>query len=64
MKERAGILGEMSLSQFENILREQCRKDYANLRNGARRARLQKERDKVRAMKDMIKGVIDASDRG
>lgn len=62
MKERDGLLGEMSLELFENTLREQCRKDYADLKNGARQTHLQKERDKVRAMKDIIKGVIDASD--
>lgn len=62
MKEKVGVLGEMSLSLFENILREQCGKDYVDLKNGKRRARLQKKRDEVRAMKDLIKGVIDASD--
>lgn len=62
MKEKAGIVGEMSLSLFENTLREQCRKDYADLKKGARQARLQKKRNEVRAMKDIIKGVIDGSD--
>lgn len=52
----------MSLELFENILREQCRKDYADLKNGTRRTRLQKKRDKVCAMKDIIKGLIDESD--
>jgi hypothetical protein len=52
----------MSLLLFENILREQCRKDYADLKSGERQARLQKERDKVRAMKDIVKGVIDEAD--
>jgi hypothetical protein len=62
MKERDGLLGEMSLLLFENILREQCRKDYADLKNGERQARLQKERNKVRALKDLVKEVVDNAD--
>lgn len=52
----------MTLSLFEAILREQCKKDYADLRDGIREARLQKERNKVRAMKDMVKATIDTAD--
>lgn len=52
----------MSLELFESILREQCRKDYRDLKDGTRRARLQKQRAKIRSLKDMIKGAIDASD--
>jgi hypothetical protein len=62
MKERDGPLGEMSLSLFEHILRKQCKEDYADLKDGTRQARLQKDRSKGRSMKDMIKEGIDVSD--
>lgn len=52
----------MSLALFESILREQCRKDYSDLKDGARQARLQQGRNKVRAFKDLVKEVIDSAD--
>jgi hypothetical protein len=52
----------MTLELFEKLLREQCKKSYIDLKNGKREIRLQKERDKVRAIKDLVKGEIDEED--
>lgn len=52
----------MSLKIFETILIEVCSIDYEDVHNGKRRARLQIERDKRRAMKDIITPEINDND--
>lgn len=52
----------MSLKIFERILREECKKDYEDIRSGKRIIRLQKKRDERNSMKDIIKPRIDTAD--
>lgn len=52
----------MTIELFENILREVIRELYADLKDGRREIRLQNERNKVRALKDLVKRNIDVAD--